>query len=125
MLYLRAMRARIVAACLVALLGIACARPPHIQRLTFVTTDPDAVKARVLREGVEGSSCFSRGVLRSTLTPPWLSPRADHGLAIADALEAVPGANVMTDVSMQVQVQQYLVFQRVCAIVRGDAGVLE
>ena len=45
--------------------------------------------------------------------------------AVAKAIDGVPGANVLTDVSMSARVEQYLLFQRVCAIVVGDAGRME
>lgn len=105
--------------------ALGCASPPPIQQLTFATTEPNAVGPRLLREDVEGIYCFSRNAIRVLLTPPWRTRRANHGYAVAAALDAVPGANVLTDVRMSVEVQQYVLFQRVCAIATGDAGVLE
>jgi hypothetical protein len=32
---------------------------------------------------------------------------------------------VLTDASISVRVEQYLLFQRICSIVHGDAGRLE
>jgi hypothetical protein len=37
----------------------------------------------------------------------------------------VPGANVLTHVDLSVRVEQYLLFQRVCSLVIGDAGTLQ
>ena len=102
-----------------------CAGRPPITQLSFVTTDPNALEPRVLRRQVRGEACFSRDLITATITPPWRAPRADHGEAIADAIDRTPGANVLTNVSVGVTVTQYLLFVRICAVVHGDAGVLE
>ena len=44
---------------------------------------------------------------------------------VVAALEGVPGANVLTRATLRVKVEQYLLFQRVCAIVTGNAGAIE
>jgi hypothetical protein len=50
---------------------------------------------------------------------------ADTGRAVSAALDSVPGANVLTDVIVRTRLEQYLLFQRVCAVVVGDAGRME
>jgi hypothetical protein len=83
------------------------------------------VKPRILQGHVEGEWCFTRDIVSVSLRPPWRARLADHGRAIADALESVPEANVLTDVSVSIRVEQYVLFQRVCALAIGNAGVLE
>ena len=61
-------------------------------------------------------------VIRVSLRPPWMARLADHGRAVADALAQVPDANVLVGANVSVRVEQYLLFQRICARVRGDAG---
>ena len=73
---------------------------------------------------MEGEACFSLNALSATLRPPWRARLADHGGAIRNALEKVEGANLLTNVSVRVRVEQYLLFQRICAVVVGDAGRL-
>jgi hypothetical protein len=62
------------------------------------------------------------GALRHQHGTGRLRPRARDGGAIRDALAKVAGANVLTNVSVSVRVEQYLLFQRICAVVVGDAG---
>jgi len=44
---------------------------------------------------------------------------------VRDALDGVPTANVLTNVDVRVRIEQYLLFQRICAVVQGDAGRVE
>ena len=77
---------------------------PPITRLTFATTDAEMMKTRTLRRIVLGKSCFTRDFITSILTPPWRAQRADHGLAIAAALEGVEGANVLLNTRIRVRI---------------------
>lgn len=116
---------RALAPALAALCGAACGGPPPLGELALVTTRPDAVRAEVLRRNVVGEWCFRETLLSSTLRPPWRARLADHGLAIGRAIDAVPGADVLLDVELRVEIQQYLLFQRICAVAHGDAGRIE
>ena len=111
----------------VALLALAlaggCAAPP-VAEFRFVARDPGVLSPEILRRDVEGEWCFSQDLIRVSLRPPWRARLADRGRAVADALAKIPEANVLTDVRVWVRVEQYLLFQRVCSIVRGDAGRL-
>jgi hypothetical protein len=106
-------------------LALGCASPPPIAELTFVAFEPGVVEPRILQGNVEGEWCFSQNVIAVSLRPPWRARLADRGRAIAAAIESVPGANVLTDVHVRVRVEQYLLFQRTCAIVTGNAGRIE
>jgi hypothetical protein len=99
-----------------------CAAAPAVSRFTLITRVPRAVPSELLERGVEGRACFTRSFVRVLLTPPWRARLADPSLAVADALARVPGANVLTNVSVRTRVEQYLLFQRTCAIVVGNAG---
>lgn len=96
-----------------------------MSHFTLAVRSPGIVRPRVLRRDVEGEWCFSQDLISVTLRPPWRARLADRGRAVEDALAQVPGANVLTDVSISVRVEQYLLFQRICSIVVGDAGRLE
>jgi hypothetical protein len=108
---------------LLAIFAAGCAQPP-IAELAFATTKPGVIAPEILRSGVEGEHCFSQSVVAVVLRPPWLARLADHGRAVADALARVPDANVLVNASVSVRVEQWLLFQRTCAVVRGDAGRL-
>ena len=107
---------------LVLIAALGCAGAPPIAELAFVTPRSGVVTPRILRTGVEGEHCFTEDLIRVSLRPPWLARLADHGRAVADALAQVPDADVLVDASVSVRVEQYLLFQRICAHVRGDAG---
>jgi hypothetical protein len=109
---------------LVLLLPLGCTSAPPIAKLAFVTPRADLVAPQILRAGVEGEHCFREDVISVSLRPPWLAHLADHGRAVADALARVPDANVLVNARMSVRVEQYLLFQRICAVVHGDAGML-
>jgi hypothetical protein len=96
-----------------------------VSRFTLAVRSPGVVRPQVLRRDVEGEWCFSQNLITVTLRPPWRARLADRGRAVEDALAQVPGANVLTDASISVRVEQYLLFQRICSIVHGDAGRLE
>lgn len=115
--------ARLAVLLLTAALGCASAAP--VTRYTFVTRTPRLVQPQLLERGVRGEYCFTRNLIRVLATPPWRSRLADPGAAVADALSRVPGANILTHVSVQTRVEQYLLFQRTCAIVVGNAGYIE
>jgi hypothetical protein len=110
---------------LLGTLALGCASPPPIAELTFVAFEPGVVEPRILQGNVEGEWCFSQNVVAVSLRPPWRARLADRGRAIAAAIESVPGANVLTDVHVRIRVEQYLLFQRTCAIVTGNAGRIE
>lgn len=110
---------------LLGALALGCASPPPISELTFVTFEPGVVEPKILQGNVEGEWCFSENVIAVSLRPPWRARFADRGRAIAAAIESVPGANVLTDVRVQIRVEQYLLFQRKCALVTGNAGRIE
>ncbi len=101
-----------------------CGKPPPIAELGFLATRPDVIRPVVVKRGVEGESCFTENLIAVTLRPPWNARLADHGAAIRDALSRVPDANVLSDVEVRVRVEQYGLFQRICAIVQGDAGAI-
>ena len=103
----------------------ACASPPPVAELTFVTRDPGVVNPKILRQEVEGEWCFSQNIIAVSLRPPWRVGLADTGRAVSKAINSVPGANVLTDVIVRTRIEQYLLFQRVCSIVVGDAGRVE
>ena len=124
---IRPMRARraglALGVALTALTG--CGKPPPIAEFGFLATRPDVVRPVVIKRGVQGEWCFSENVIATILRPPWNARLADHGRAVRDALDGVPTANVLTNVEVRVRVEQYLLFQCICAVVQGDAGRLE
>jgi hypothetical protein len=83
------------------------------------------VNPKILRQEVEGEWCFTQNVIAVSLRPPWRVRLADAGRAVSKAIDSVPGANVLTDVTVRTRLEQYLLFQRVCAVVVGDAGRME
>jgi len=108
-----------------AALGSGCAGPPPISQLAFVTRIPRTLAPTILVRGVEGEYCFSEDVISVSLRPPWRARLADPGRAVAAALAEVPGANVLTHVQVRTRVEQYLLFQRICSVVVGNAGRIE
>ncbi len=115
---------------LVLLLGLLCAsvsgcgKPPPLADFGFLVTRPDVVQPVVVQRDVEGRSCFTENLIAVTLRPPWNARLADHGAAVRDALSRHPTANAMSNVRILVRVEQYLLFQRICAVVHGDVGRL-
>lgn len=118
------LRRRAAWVALAALLLAGCAIPPP-RPFSFVTSDPAAVRPRILKAAVEAESCFTENLITVSLRPPWKVRLADTAGAVTRALESVPGANVLTDVVVRTRIEQYLLFQRVCAVVFGDAGKIE
>ena len=116
--------ARLLACVFVVVLAVTGCSVPSFSKLSFVTTRLDAVQIEMLQRNVRGQSCFSVDVIRGVLRPPWRARPADHGAAIADALAKVEGADMLTDVSVYARVEQYLLFQRICSVVVGNAGRL-
>ena len=110
--------------CAAALLALAGCTTPSFSKLSFVTTRLEAVEVELLQRNVRGQSCFSVDVVRAVVRPPWRARPADHGAAIADALAQVEGADMLMDVTVYARVEQYLLFQRICSVVTGDAGRL-
>jgi hypothetical protein len=117
-------RARLLAGVTLVLV-CACASPPPASELTFVTREPGLVNPKILQQEVEGEWCFTQNVIAVSLRPPWRVRLADAGRAVSKAIDSVPGANVLTDVTVRTRLEQYLLFQRVCAVVVGDAGRME
>jgi len=119
-------RSRLVALALVVsgLAAVACGTREPLGRLALVTTRPEAVHAEVLAHDVEGEWCFRKTALSTTLRAPWRAHLAEHGLAIARAIDGVPEADVLLDVELRVHVRQYLLFQTICAVAHGDAARL-
>ena len=111
----------IVAGCVLA---CACAGPPRSD-LAFVVRSVDVLDAKILRQDVTGEWCFAQDVFTVSLRPPWRVRLAEVEPAVTRAIESVPGANVLVDVSLRTRIEQYLLFQRICSIVVGDAGRLE
>lgn len=110
----------------VALAALAgCGKPPPIAEFGFLATQPDVVRPLVIKRGVEGKWCFTENLIATTLRPPWNARLADHGRAVRDALDGIPTANILTNVDVRVRIDQYLLFQRICAVVQGDAGRVE
>jgi hypothetical protein len=105
-------------------LGSACGKPAPVSRFTLAVRSPGVVRAEVIRRDVEGEWCFTQNLISSILRPPWRARLADRGRAVEDALAQVPEANVLTHASLSVRVEQYLLFQRICSLVVGDAGRL-
>ena len=103
----------------------ACVGPPPAAKLAFVARDPEVVNPKILRQEVEGEWCFTQNIVASSLRPPWWIRLPDTGRAVSKAIDSVPGANVLTDVVVRTRIEQYLLFQRVCSIVIGDAGRVE
>ncbi len=101
-----------------------CAGDPAITQLTLAAPEMPPVPARVIQRGVEGRRYFTQNFVQVLLRPPWQARRANHSLAVAAALVRVPDANVLMNAALQVEVQQFLLFQRTCAIARGDAGAM-
>jgi hypothetical protein len=110
----------IAAAVLASLCG--CLSPPQPIELTLASLQPGAVDAQTLRQGVTGEWCFTQDVISNSLRPPWRVRLADTGRAVSEALASVEGANVLTNVTVRTRIEQYLLFQRVCSVVVGDAG---
>lgn len=102
----------------------ACATPPPSE-LAFVVRAPDIVEPKILRHDVTGEWCFSQNFITVSLRPPWRARLADVAPAVHRAIESVPGANVLTDVSLRTRIEQYILFQRICSVVVGDAGRIE
>jgi hypothetical protein len=121
----RPFRRAAAAACAFAAALAGCAGPPPISRMAFVTRTPGLVEPEVLARGVEGRYCFTEDVVTVSLRPPWRARLADPGRAVEAALAKVPGANVLTHVEVRTRIEQYLLFQRICSIVVGNAGRLE
>lgn len=115
---------RTVAWGLAASLLSACAGSGGNAPLTFVATAPDTLTPRLLKQDVKAEWCFAESFVTVALRPPWRVRLADTGRAVTRAIDSVPGANVLTHVRMRTRIEQYLLFQRVCAIVIGDAGVV-
>jgi hypothetical protein len=107
-----------------AIAGSGCAKPPMAE-YGLVSTRPGAVHAVVVQRDVEGEACSNESLLAVLLRPPWQARLADHGRAVRNALAQVPTADVLENVQMEVRVEQFLLFQRICARVRGDAGRIE
>ena len=112
-------------ACAATVLLCACAGPPPNLDLAFVTREPDVVNPRILRQEVRGEWCFTQDIITLSLRPPWQVQLADTGWAVSRAIDSVPGANILTNVIVLTRIEQYLLFQRVCSIVIGDAGRVE
>jgi len=108
-----------------AAIGTGCAAPPPIAQFAFLTRIPKTIEPTILARDVEGEFCFSEDLLTVTLRPPWRARLADPGRAVAAALAEVPGANVLTHVQVRTRIEQYLLFQRICSIVVGNAGRIE
>ncbi|MDJ0867906.1 MAG: hypothetical protein QNK03_17510 [Myxococcota bacterium] len=102
-----------------------CAGDPAITQLTLVAPEVPPITGRILEPRVEGRWCFTQSFVQVVLRPPWQARRANHSPAIAAALEQVPDANALMNAQLLVEVQQFLLFQRTCAIARGDAGVMQ
>lgn len=107
------------------LFAVGCASPPPVAQLSLVVLEPGLVEPEILQGSVEGEWCLTENVVSNLLRPPWRARFADRGRAVAVALDSVPGANVLTDVRVQIRVEQYFLFQRKCAIVTGNAGRIE
>lgn len=110
----------IAAAVLASLCG--CLSPPKPVGLTLASLSPDAVDVQILRQEVTGEWCFTQDLISLSLRPPWRVRLADTGRAVSEALAAVEGANVLTNVTVRTRIEQYVLFQRVCSVVVGDAG---
>jgi hypothetical protein len=93
--------------------------------MAFVTRVPGIVEPELLARGVEGEHCFLEDLVSVSVRPPWRARLADPGRAVEAALASVPGANVLTHVTVRTRIEQYLLFQRICSIVVGDAGRIE
>jgi len=120
-------RSKLLAAAIglaIAALQVACAKPPPAE-LAFVVRQPVGLEPKILRQEVTGEWCFTQDVITVSLRPPWRVRLAELQPAVTRAIESVPGANVLVDVSVRTRVEQYLLFQRTCSIVVGDAGRLE
>ncbi len=115
----------LLAGLVIAAIASGCAAPPPIAQFAFVTRIPKTVEPTILAREVEGEFCFSEDLLTVTLRPPWRARLADPGRAVAAALSEVPGANVLTHVQVRTRIEQYLLFQRICSIVVGNAGRIE
>jgi hypothetical protein len=70
-------------ACAISILVCACASPPPVSDLAFVTRDPEVVNPRILRQEVEGEWCFTQNIVTVSLRPPWRVRLADTGRAIS------------------------------------------
>jgi hypothetical protein len=100
----------------------ACVSPPPPAELTIASLTPGALDVETLRQEVTGEWCFTQDLISISLRPPWRVRMADTGRAVSEALAGVEGANVLTDVIVRTRIEQYILFQRVCSIVVGDAG---
>jgi hypothetical protein len=102
-----------------------CSTPFALSHMAFVTRTPGLVEPVILAREVQGEYCFTEDVVTVSTRPPWRARLADPGRAIDDALAQVPGANVLTHIEVKTRVEQYLLFQRICSIVVGNAGRVE
>ena len=116
-------RMRRLSAALLLALAVGCGKPPPMAQLALVSVRP-VVEAEILAHDVEAEWCFTENLISVTLRPPWRARLADHGKAIGLAIDRVPGADVLLNVDTYVRVEQYGLFQRICAQVVGDAGKL-
>lgn len=112
-------------AALLGALASGCSTPYTLSHMAFVTRTPGLVEPVVLEREVHGEYCFTEDVVTVSLRPPWRARLADPGRAVADALAKVPGANVLTHIQVKTRVEQYLLFQRICSVVVGNAGRVE
>jgi hypothetical protein len=115
-------RLRLTLAVSWAALAAACFSPPHFERFTFASTDPAALSPTLIAYDVEGSYC-KRYTIFDTLTLQRIDAIApDYALAVADALEKAPGANVLVDADLRLEGTSYWLWSTTCAVVRGHAA---
>jgi hypothetical protein len=122
------MRARRAALLLAGALGLlpGCFTP-SVARLTFVSTQPDALSAEVPLEEVWGRTCV-RSTPLDALLPltrgKELVGYLDYEYAFAMALRAAPEAALLRDVSVSYEIEHRVLWRNVCGRVRGNAARL-
>jgi len=105
---------------------LGCAKPKAFAQFTFVTTNESVVQPLVLEKGVSRTWCITHtpaSEIDWTLRGNRLE--ADQSYAITLAIDSIPGANVMTDVSVKSETKDFFFVATNCVTVTGDVGRLQ
>ena len=99
--------------------GLLClsACTTRIGDLTILSTKNIPAEMTVIREGVEGKDCSN--VILLLIPVGTLNPTIDG--AIDDALDKVPGADALIDVTIKSHAWTMILFTQSCVTVEGTA----
>ena len=101
---------------LVVSLGLS-ACTTRIGDLTILSTKNIPAEMTVIREGVEGKDCAN--IILLLIPIGTLNPTIDG--AIDDALDKVPGADAMIDITIKQNAWTAILFTQSCVTVKGTA----